>query len=370
MGTVAVYDYDFFQNPYAIPNLECGKMLAYYKKQKEITVLTEKLDAAPYARMMIRRDYQDGRFHQIFTEEGVTYGGLSFTENIYTPLNMEIEMMIPDFYPYYKFPKYFSNEVIMKKVLNAFHLRMSYDGENIYNYNQERIQNLLRGKSGIIIHDNNIGQIKGAYDFLVDLCYPKYMKEDGLVRPLPLGSKFPIKIYTEDEAYEWISLPTMSGVAYLQLEGVQENKVIRILIEDDKTNMRQLLYNVTYNCENEDDFIINYLEKLYMQVLHFRKNRVKVLLINENIKCRTPIINSLIKLLNLYIESSTDMKEISIMNSTTLYHFCSSKNKNRPFYKKNNDMSLEEMREVFQFVQQKNYKVFKLFYESDNIELI
>ena len=43
MGTVAVYDYDFFTYENVIPNLECAKLVTYYRNNNDIALLAPTL---------------------------------------------------------------------------------------------------------------------------------------------------------------------------------------------------------------------------------------------------------------------------------------------------------------------------------------
>ena len=56
MATVAVYDYDFFNYESVIPNLECAKLVAYYRKRNDIALLAPAMEPARYTKFIIRKD--------------------------------------------------------------------------------------------------------------------------------------------------------------------------------------------------------------------------------------------------------------------------------------------------------------------------
>ena len=62
MGTISAYDYDFFHYEHVIPNLECAKIVQYYRNHNTIAALTPNIDLTHFARVYVRKDYDDGRF--------------------------------------------------------------------------------------------------------------------------------------------------------------------------------------------------------------------------------------------------------------------------------------------------------------------
>ena len=60
MGVYGVYDYDFFHYENVIPNLECAKIVSYYRTHNEIAVLVPEFNPAPYTQFFIRKEYDDG----------------------------------------------------------------------------------------------------------------------------------------------------------------------------------------------------------------------------------------------------------------------------------------------------------------------
>ena len=74
-------------------NLEVMKLSAYYKKKREIVVLSPSFTPNKNTKFFYRKDYNDGDFPVGLTKaQNVEYGGLAFSNNIYKPLPIEIEV--------------------------------------------------------------------------------------------------------------------------------------------------------------------------------------------------------------------------------------------------------------------------------------
>ena len=114
MSTVAVYDYDFFHYENVIPNLECAKLVAYYRNRKDITLLTPTLEPSKYTKFFIRKEYNDGLFPKQMFEQNCEYGGRAFTPVQYKPLDPRIEATIPDMHIYDKYVDCFGRKKVEK----------------------------------------------------------------------------------------------------------------------------------------------------------------------------------------------------------------------------------------------------------------
>ena len=78
-------------------NLEVMKLSAYYKKKGEIVVLSPSFTPDRHQKFFFRKDYDDGEYpFALARTENVEYGGLAFSNNVYSPLPLEIEQMRPD----------------------------------------------------------------------------------------------------------------------------------------------------------------------------------------------------------------------------------------------------------------------------------
>jgi len=64
MGTVLIYDADYFHYPGVIPNLECAKLAAYEKKKRNIAVFNNLFEPERYTKSYFRKEYNDGLYDQ------------------------------------------------------------------------------------------------------------------------------------------------------------------------------------------------------------------------------------------------------------------------------------------------------------------
>ena len=111
MGTVLVYDSDFFNYPGVIPNLECAKIAAYEKKKRNITVFHNSFEPERYTKSYFRKEYEDGIYNQKILLPTVSYGGRAFSK-VYKPFNIELELIEPDFEIYRRFSYCFGERKI------------------------------------------------------------------------------------------------------------------------------------------------------------------------------------------------------------------------------------------------------------------
>ena len=54
MAVYGIYDYDFFNYENVIPNLECAKLITYYRQHNELAVLVPSLTPEPYTKFIVR----------------------------------------------------------------------------------------------------------------------------------------------------------------------------------------------------------------------------------------------------------------------------------------------------------------------------
>lgn len=95
MGTVLIYDADFFRYPGVIPNLECAKLAAYEKKKRNVTVFHTLFEPERYTKCYYRKEYEDGNYNEKILAPNVQYGGRAFSA-VYKPFPLEAELIEPD----------------------------------------------------------------------------------------------------------------------------------------------------------------------------------------------------------------------------------------------------------------------------------
>ena len=106
--SIGLHDVDFFKHHEVIFNLEIMKLASYFKRNREITVLSPLISPDRYSKFYLRKDYYDGTFPSgLNKHDNLTYGGLAFTEGIYVPMEEEIEQSVPDTHVYDKYKEIF-----------------------------------------------------------------------------------------------------------------------------------------------------------------------------------------------------------------------------------------------------------------------
>ena len=362
MGTILVYDWDFFHYPSVIPNLECAKYAAYQKQNKEIIVFNNNLDPSKYTKVFFRKEYDDGNYTNLILNPNVEYGGRAFSST-YKPFNLEMESIIPDFSIYEKYRSLYGTQKHkqeeMQTILNATHVRLSLDEKTLQPFPYERLR---PRHPSIIFHDYDIAKVPNAFELLLET---SKLRPSGL--SYRIGNKYPINVYTFNDLQKWLQLPPMGTCFYLQYNGVFTEEEIIELVEKPTLGLRQMLYNFTYGCSNEDDFINRVLPQIYKQILFLRSHKIKILLNIDNNFFKTRELLNLMKLINCYYGRSKTTYIHPYAH--TLYGFCAWKRRAAlevlPWV--HFTVSREEMRESFQYMRQKNYEVFDMFYSIPSI---
>lgn len=258
MSTILVYDWDYFHYPNVIPNLECAKYAAYQKKKRNIVVFNDMLDPSKYSNTFFRKEYDDGIYDKRILLPNVEYGGRAFSD-VYTPFDLEMERIEPDFSIYDKYRLRYgsrkSDKEEIRTILYATHVRLSLDGKTLEPFPFDRLQ---PRHPSVIIHDYDIASVPGALDLLYEVCKSR---PSGL--NYRIGNKYPINIYKYEDLRGWLKLAPMGTCFYLQYNGILTDEEIIDLVQHPALGMRQLVYNFTYNCANEDQFVMEVLPKIY-----------------------------------------------------------------------------------------------------------
>ena len=362
MATILVYDWDFFHYPSVIPNLECAKYSAWRKRHKDIVVFNNNLEPSMYTKTFFRKEYDDGIYDNAIINSSVEYGGRAFS-NIYRPFDLEMEHIVPDFEIYQKYKLLYGNgkkkQEELKTILYATHVRLSLDGQTLEPFPYDRLRPY---HPSIILHDYDLAAIPEAFELLQDV---SSRRPSGL--PYRIGNKYPINIYNFEELRKWFKLAPMGTCFYLQYNGCFKDEELIELCEKPIMGMRQMIYNFTYGCSDENDFIERVLPQFYKQMLFLRSHKLKILLNIDNEFFKTPELLNLIKLISCYY-GKTNLDYV-MPHKQTLYGYCSWKR--RPYIEIlpwiKVSVTLEQMRESFQYMRKANYEVFDMFYSIPNV---
>ena len=363
MGTILVYDWDYFHYPHVIPNLECAKYAAWRKKKRDIVVCSPIFEPAHYTSIFFRKEYDDGIYDNRILRPNVEYGGRAFSE-LYKSYPLEMERIEPDFTIYDKYRDMYGTKKAdreeIKTILNATHARLSLDGKTLEPFPFDRLQ---PRHPSVILHDYDLGNIPGAFELLEEVAASR---PSGL--SYRIGNKYPINVYNFQDLQKWLKLPPMGTCFYLQYNGVFTDEEIIELMRAPVLGLRQMVYNFTYNCPSEEVFVEKVLPRIYKQALFLRSHRQKILLNIDTEFFKTKELLDLLKLIDCFYGKTRHL-DLLMPETQTLYKYCSWGKRAElevlPWI--HFRVSLEEMRASFQYIRKHNYEVFDMFYSMPNV---
>ena len=343
--------------------------MTYHRNHNDIALLAPSLEPARYTKFIVRKDYNDGVFPREIFLSNCEYGGRAFNPSKYQPLDDRIERTIPDMHIYDRYITSFGHskpeQALIKRLLNCAHMRLAPDSQNLLSVKQLS-RNFASKPTGIILHDYDLASLK-PYDLIIELQNQrKFVTKEG-INPYPVGNKFPIRVTSSEELQKWLKILVIPNAFFLEYRGLMNDETLNNLCEENKRMARQVYYNIAYGCTSENDFLINRLPKIFIQTLFLRRAGIKILLKYDEDFFVTPELEWLIELLNCWL--SFQWQENFIPRKQTLYNFCKCNQKlhyiNWAFMIVT--VSMEQIIDIFEYIREKNYNVFKLFYECDSI---
>ena len=372
--SIGLYDGDLQKYFYCPFNLELMKMASYYKGEKEITILSPKFLPERFSKFIYRKDYYDGSFPKdLATTKNVEYGGLAFTNGLYVPMDTAIETQKPDLSIYDKvLDTYFdftSKESLKQSyhaLRNAQHLRLSLDGKTIWKDFEKQLGD-YNSTSAFFFHDTNLGLVKDSYEVVQ---YLLGLRQNTFL-PQRVGMKFNVTTTTADELIKWAKLPNLNTFFSLEFLGILEDESMVEVISNTKGSRdKKIEYCITKNLSSQDVFLKNYLLKIYHQVLFCRDNRRFFLLKYDDNFFVDKRWERVIDLFNCYMHFAAcspydNWKKYN--SSDNLFKFCSSFEEKKFL---DTNFTKQEAKELFLFVANENYDLFKEFYETRQIKLI
>ena len=371
--SIGLYDGDlqkYFHCPF---NLELMKIAAYYKNKNQIVSLSPTFAPERYSQFFYRKDYYDGAFpEKLMTSKNVEYGGLAFTQGIYAPMDLTIETTPPDRSIYEKVLKtYFDfkgQEGLRKSYIaltNSQHLRLSLDGKTVWPEFEKQLKD-IDSTSAFFFHDTDLGKIENSYEVIQDILK---LRKDTIL-PQRVGMKFNTTINTDDDLIKWSSLYNLNNFFALEFQGLIGDEALSEVVDNiPNSRSKQIEYNITKNLSSQNEFFLNRLPKIYHQLLFCRDNRRFFSLKYDDNFFVDKRWERVIDLLNCYIRSAarSNLQNWTKYNSEdSLFKFCSSFDDHK--YLKEN-FTKEEAKELFVFVANNNYDLFKEFYETRQIKL-
>lgn len=371
MSVYGVFDYDFFTYENVVPNLECAKLVTYYRQHNQLAVLSPTLNPGPYTKFFIRKEYDDGIFPREFFFQASEYGGRAFSENkIYVPLPSKIEQTVPNMHIYDQYVHHFGKTETLvkqaKRILNCAHIRLAPDSHNLLDPAQLN-RNINDKTTGIFLHDYDLAALN-AQDLIQELSIQRKFKTKEGINPYPVGNKFPIRVTSPADMAAWSKILTIPNAFFLEYYGLMDDATLYKLCQENQRMAKQIWYNITGGCSSEKDFFVNRLSKIFIQVLFLRRAHIKILLNYDDQIIVTKELQDLIELFNTVL--SFTYQEDFAPHTQSLYKFC----RDNSYFHYTTwaflsvNLTFDEIRNAFQYIRIHDYDLFKKFYEWDEVK--
>lgn len=358
-----LYDADLKYYPIPFYNLELMKLSSFYKRKREIVGFSPDFSPHKYNHFIVRQDiYSNQTYPTQFNN--IEYGGRAFSGDTYKPLPYEIEIMRPDISLYSrtiptKYDKQYKHAI--STMQRAEHARLSLDGSTIWTDFEKQFR---RESScyGLILHDYDLGAVNGSPEFIKEVL-PKIIN-NGTGRRL--GMKFPVNVYTEEELLKWLQIIPM-GTYY----SVQYHNLVNPNISDELNEITKYstAYRQTFiNLNNEllkDNPMGDNIRHIFRNIINLRTQRLVFPLIYDNgiFTDDWKMVMQLINRYNIHVISESHTVDYfpRIEPFETLYSYV--RGAIKQIHVKEPLLSAESVRNIFQFVRENNYELFKDFYE-------
>lgn len=368
--SVGIMDADMATYTLVPFNLEVMKLSAYYKRKGEIVILSPSFTPERNTKFIYRKDYNDGDFPLgLMRAPNVEYGGLAFSNNIYQPLPREIEIMRPDTEIYSRMETIIKGTTsanrnkIYQNMMTAEHCRLSLDGKTIWSEYPRQFK-MLAAARNLMIHDYDLGAIDGSFNEVKKILAAA--RTDGWATKV--GMKFPVQIYDGQSLSNWSSLNSNSVFYSARYNGVMEDEAFLEWVQrcHDKAVYSQMEYYITSGRYEANEFIEHLLPKIFRQVIISRSYRVFFSLIYDEGFFPDKRWEDVIRLFNYFHNSYSGepvSKYYNMISNDTLYNFAASTQKTPKSYY-GEVFNKNQIREIFAFVREAHYPLFKEFYET------
>lgn len=353
-------------------SLEAMKLSAYYKKKGEIVVLSPYFTPEKNTKFIFRKDYDDGRFPNRLTLPNVEYGGLAFSNNVYQPLDLEIEKMKPDTSLYTKAESIMmaapgrerEKKKIFQNMMEAEHCRLSLDGKTLWEDYPRQFKCLAAARN-LMIHDYDLGQIEGSFEAVQKIL--ARARTDGWATKV--GMKFPVQVSDGQALLNWSSLNSNSTFYSLRYEGVIDDDCFNEWIGScrQRAVYSQMEYHVTAPWYDPNHFIEVLIPKILRQVIISRSYRIFFSLKYDEDFFPDKRWAQVLELFNYYHNSFANQSQAAYLNmisEDTLFDFASNCQKNPKWYY-GEVFTIDQIRELFVFVREKHPSLFTDFYECN-----
>lgn len=248
---------------------------------------------------------------------------------------------------------------------NAEHFRLSLDGKTIWNDFEKQIQ-ITSQTNTLFLHDYNLNNIENSDIILKELI--KRMNKGAAAGHI--GMKFPIKVDNDIDLIKWSTFKPTKNFFLMTYNGIMNDEALNDFIFKQKgTSLsKQLEYCITYGLDEKE--VISNMIKIYYQLIFLKEQHQKIILTYENNFFTDKRWEIVIKLFNTFINSILKLKKEDFEQygkTSTLFDFVSSF-KEYTFFSKD-IFSKQNARDIFLFVKDNNYDLFKEFYECRSVKL-
>ena len=347
------------------------KLSAYYKKKGEVVVLSPDFTPEKNTKFIYRKDYNDGDFpRDLFRATNLEYGGLAFSNNIYVPLPIEIERMQPDTSIYERAESIImtapgrerEKKKIFQNMMTAEHCRLSLDGKTVWD-DYPRQFKFLANSRNLMLHDYNLAAVDGSFETVKSIL--ARARNDGWATKV--GMKFPVQVRNGQDLLNWSSLNSNSTFYSLRFDGVMDNDTFNEWVGTcrQRAVYSQMEYHITAPWYEPNEFIKTELPRIFRQVIISRSYRIFFSLIYDEGFFPDKRWEDVIRLFNYYHNSysgETISKYYNMIADDTLFDFARNCQKIPAAYY-GDVLSIDQVRELFAFVRENHYELFKDFYE-------
>ena len=370
--SIGLYDMDMVTYTLVPFNLELMKLSTFYKKKNQIVVLAPSFTPELNQKFFVRKDYDDGKFPPGLSKyKNVEYGGYAFSNNIYHPLPIEIESCRPDTSIYLKMEKAFlangdsPKKRIFQTQINAEHGRISLDGKTIWGDYMKQFKYLPSARD-LILHDYDLGSIEGGFEEVKRIL--SKARTDGWATKI--GMKFPVQVSSGKELLNWSSLNPNRIFYSIRYNGIVDDESWFEYVT--RCRQRAIYFNLEYWVTNGDlteaEFCSKGLRQVLRQVILSRSRRIHFSLKFKDDFFFDSMWEKVIKLFQFYLSSLTGQKAsiyFKALPTDTVFDFAK-KVSETPYKTYGPEaMNRQEVREVFNFIREKNYPLFRDLYECN-----
>ena len=373
--SVGILDADLTKYILVPFNLEVMKLSAYYKKKGEIVVLAPSFTPERNTKFIYRKDYDDGEYPlALTTTKNVEYGGLAFSNNVYQPLPEVIEKMKPDTGIYASMENLIKGTKsplrykIYQNMMTSEHCRLSLDGKTIWEDYPSQFRFLTTARN-LMIHDYDLGAVKDSYQTVAKIM--SRARTDGWATKI--GMKFPVQISDGQALLNWSSLNSNSTFYSLRYDGVIDDEPFNEWIGScrQRAVYSQMEYHVTSSRYDPNHFVEVLLPKILRQVIISRSYKIFFSLNYDEGFFPDRRWEAVLQLFNYYHNSysnQTATRYYQMIADDTLFDFarhCQDMPKNYYGEVYNKD----QIRQIFAFVRENHYPLFRDFYECSASKL-